>query len=178
MLDELKKLLPEAEKIQDSELLQSTLQCFADGLRAGGWTPEDMKRIPATLLIPDCPFSFLDHTRAVTNCAEAVASRMKEIYGDAFSVDMDVIIAGGLLHDVGKLMEIQKDPSGGFRKSDQGKILRHPISGTALAAKRNIPDSILHIIACHSREGDAVRRSTEAVIIHHADFSNFEPFKP
>ena len=31
--------------------------------------------------------------------------------------------------------------------------------------------------AAHAGEGDLVRRSTEATIVHHADFMSFEPFK-
>jgi hypothetical protein len=33
----------------------------------------------------------------------------------------------------------------------------------------------MHMIAVHAGEGDGKWRSTEAVIIHHADFTNFEP---
>jgi len=103
---------------------------------------------------------------------------MKGVYGEQLNIDFDIIIAGGLLHDVGKLLEIERALEGGYRKSEGGKRLRHPLSGIILAAARNIPEPVLHIIACHSKEGNAVRRTTEAVIIHHADFSNFEPFVP
>jgi hypothetical protein len=33
------------------------------------------------------------------------------------------------------------------------------------------------MIAAHSKEGDLGRRTTESIIIHHADFLSFEPFK-
>ena len=32
-------------------------------------------------------------------------------------------------------------------------------------------------IATHAAEGDLVKRSTEAFIVHHADFMTFLPFK-
>ena len=178
MTESLKNYFPLVTKISDQQLQRAVLDTFSDALDKGGWKPADMKRIPATLLIPDCPFSFLDHTNAVTACSLAVAGEMKKIYGSAFSVDFDILIAGGLLHDVGKLLEIEEDPKGGFRRSQSGRLLRHPLSGLALAASKGIPDAILHIIGCHSKEGEAVRRTTEAIIIHHADFSNFEPFRP
>jgi hypothetical protein len=32
-------------------------------------------------------------------------------------------------------------------------------------------------VATHAAEGDLVQRSTEAWIVHHADFMSYEPFK-
>ena len=40
-----------------------------------------------------------------------------------------------------------------------------------------IPDPICHIIAAHATEGNLVKRSTEAIIVHHADFMSYLPFK-
>ena len=139
MKEELKDCFPLLSEIEETGLRQAVLDTFADGLQKGGWAVEDLKKIPATLLIPDCPYSFLDHTNAVTACSLSLAREMKKIYRERFSVDFDVIIAGGLLHDVGKLLEIERDPPGGFRRSQSGKILRHPLSGIALAAQRGIP---------------------------------------
>jgi len=36
---------------------------------------------------------------------------------------------------------------------------------------------VCHIIAAHAHEGDLVKRTTEAYIVHHADFMTFLPFK-
>ena len=36
---------------------------------------------------------------------------------------------------------------------------------------------VCHIIAAHAGEGDRIKRSTEAYIVHHADFMTFLPFK-
>ena len=177
MTDKIESYFPGIQNIKEQNLRRIVRETFIEALKTGGWNAEDMNTIPATLLIPDCPFSFLQHTIAVTSCALAVGREMKKIYGDALQIDFDVLIAGGLLHDVGKLLEIERDPEGGFRKSAGGKLLRHPISGTAIASGKGAPDEVLHIIACHSKEGEAVRRTTEAIIIHHADFSNFEPFR-
>ncbi len=40
-----------------------------------------------------------------------------------------------------------------------------------------MPDAVCHIIAAHAGEGDMVTRSTEAIIVHHADFMSYLPFK-
>jgi len=85
-------------------------------------------------------------------------------------------IRGVLLHDIGKLVEY-KEENGKFSQSKLGKLVRHPISGVGLCYGQGIPEEIMHIIASHSWEGDRSKRTPEAIIVHHADFTNFEQFK-
>jgi hypothetical protein len=47
----------------------------------------------------------------------------------------------------------------------------------ALAMECGVPDRVCHIIAAHAAEGDLVKRSVEATIVHHADFMSYLPFK-
>ena len=89
-------------------------------------------------------------------------------------LNRDHVIAGGLLHDIGKLLEFAY-LDGEYVKSAGGKLLRHPFSGMALAAEFGIPDEVLHIIATHAKEGDHGPRTPEATIVHHCDFALFEP---
>jgi putative nucleotidyltransferase with HDIG domain len=175
--DVLKRYFPTIKEITDEALREKVLDVYCDALKAGGWTPEDMQRIPASLLLPEGCANFLEHTNAVTNTALAMYEAMKGVYGERLRVNRDVLVAGGLLHDVGKLLEIAYC-DGKYTRSRSGDLLRHPFSGLTLASARGIPDEILHIIACHSKEGETTRRTVEAIIIHHADFANFEPFKP
>jgi hypothetical protein len=91
------------------------------------------------------------------------------------------VISGAILADVGKLLEYETvDGPDGQQKAKQsrrGEMLRHPFTGVALAMQCGIPDEICHIIAAHAGEGDLVNRTTEAYIVHHADFMAFLPFK-
>jgi 23S rRNA maturation-related 3'-5' exoribonuclease YhaM len=89
---------------------------------------------------------------------------------------MDTVIAGAILADVGKLLEYEK-ADGKTRQSERGRYLRHPFTGVALAMECGVPDRIAHVIAAHAGEGDHVRRSVEATIVHHADFMSFLPFQ-
>jgi hypothetical protein len=66
---------------------------------------------------------------------------------------------------------------GKSRQSERGEALRHPFTGVALALECGVPDAVCHIIAAHAAEGDLVKRTTEAYIVHHADFMAFLPFK-
>ncbi len=173
---EIVTLLPELAWIADPELRDKTMACWQDAMVRGGWTMADMDRLPFTLLINDCPASFRTHVRSVTQMAVAAARIFNEQYGSFRPMNLDLIVSGALLHDIGKLLEFKND-NGKYVKSDNGKLLRHPFSGAALAAQHNLPDAIVHIIATHAKEGDAGYRTPESIIVHHADFMNFEPLK-
>jgi len=86
----------------------------------------------------------------------------------------DYLIAGALLHDVGKLMEYELKDDGTVVKSEIGKKMRHPVSGSKLAEECGLPEEVVHIIYAHSKEGDTIKRSPEAIIVHHCDFIDFE----
>ncbi|MFH1502342.1 MAG: HD domain-containing protein [Candidatus Eisenbacteria bacterium] len=173
--DDVRKALPELALITDAALREKTLEVWIDAMERGGWEVGDLDEIPFTLLI-DTGVSFLDHTRSVTRTAVAIAETMSGFYGDRMPINMDYLVSGGILHDVGKLVEYKRE-GGKYSKSDMGKDLRHPFSGTALAFQHGVPSEICHMIAAHAKEGDGARRMPEAFIIHHADFANFESLK-
>lgn len=169
-------LFPELSLIKDRELRAKVAATWQDAIDSGGWKPEDLRRIPFTLLIPGVKFDLVHHTRAVTQTAVRIAETLRENYGAAIKLDMDILVAGAILHDVGKLLEYAKQGKV-IGKSDFGALLRHPFSGQALAYKHGLPASVLHMIAYHSKEGDLGKRIAEAIVVHHADFVNFEPLK-
>lgn len=172
---EVKKLIPELEWIKDEILREQVLDTWCDAMERGGWEPEDLDNMPFTLLLDPCPASFLAHTRAVTTVAHSAGKTLEKFYGDKLHLNLDHLVAGGILHDVGKLLEYEKK-NGKVVKSHRGDCLRHPFSGVGLGFAHEIPDEILHLIAMHAKEGNLGKRSPEASIIHHADFINFEPF--
>ena len=116
------------------------------------------------------------HKRLVVHVARDAGEKIREFCAEALPVDRDVLIAGAILADVGKLLEYERDGAGGSRESARGKYLRHPFTGVSLAMECGLPDAVTHIIATHAGEGDMVARTTEAWIVHHADFMTFEPF--
>ena len=176
MKDELQKIFPEFKSIQDETLRNKALDVWIEAIERGGWKIEDLNRIPFTLLIPDCRVNIIEHTRGVTNTAIQAAKVLKDFNGGEYEIDFDLLVCGGLLHDVGKIVEYEDNPQA-IRKSPTGKLLRHPFSGAGLAMKHGLPDKVVHIIAVHAKEGDGGYRCPEAVIVHHADFMNFEPLK-
>ncbi len=176
MQDTVKKLWPELEWIQNEELRESVARTWELALEGSPLDADDLNRIPFTLLVPDCPATFMEHKRCVVHIARKSAEAMQEFLGKGLPIDIDTVIAGAILADVGKLLEYEKE-GGETRQSARGKHLRHPFTGVALAMASGVPDEVCHIIAAHAGEGELVKRTTEAIIVHHADFMSFLPFK-
>jgi putative nucleotidyltransferase with HDIG domain len=169
-------LWPELEWIKNSELRRKTALTWEIALKRSALPAADLEKIPFTLLVPDLKVSFMTHKRSVVHISRDCGLQMKKFYKDELPIDMDVLIAGAILADVGKLLEYDlKD--GRIVKGRYGKYLRHPFSGVSLAEEAGLPPEVCHIIAAHSGEGDHVKRSVEACIVHHADFMTFLPFK-
>ena len=167
------KVFPLIDRISDSSLLARTVSCWEEAVKKGGWNKEDLYKIPFTLLQVEYKPSIATHTNGVAGAAVAMAEVLQRIYGDHIKINMDILISGAILHDVGKVLEYAEE-NGKFRKSDSGKLVRHPVSGAVLAAEIGLPPEVQHIIATHSYEGDKTPRTVESVIVHHADFANFE----
>lgn len=176
MAEKLIDAFPQIERISNKDLKTKVIDCWMEALKQGGWEVEDLEEIPFTLLITDAPVSLGAHTRNVTDCSIALGEVMAKGYKGILDINFDLLIAGAILHDVAKVLEYRRE-GGAFKVTDHGRILRHPISGCALAAKMGLPESVQHIIAVHSREGDGGHRTAEAYIIHHADFVNYHPLK-
>lgn len=173
MKDDILKLIPEIKKIKDKKLKEKVILTWEQGIKEGGWKIEDLEKIPFTLLIKDFKINLIQHTRAVTHTAYEVGKVLLKMYNDFIQIDLDVLLAGAILHDVGKLIEYKR-VQGKFIKSERGKLLRHPFSGANLASKCGLPEEVVHVIAVHSKEGDLGGRTVEGTIVYHADYINFE----
>ncbi|MCP4599931.1 MAG: HD domain-containing protein [Proteobacteria bacterium] len=165
------------EKIKDQGLREKVVETWYIACKQGGWESfEEIETMPFTMLTDTHGVNFVEHTIAVTEGAVGLAEAQMATYKKMpYEIDMDRLLAGGILHDVGKLVETIKDGKGGFVKSLTGKCTRHPISGTVLAAKVDLDDKTLNTIACHAKEGDGRPQVVETVLIHQADFGTFNP---
>jgi len=176
MKEEVERLWPELEWIQNADLREKVTQTWIKAFEESPLDPKDLEVIPFTLLVPNCPVTFMEHKRCVVHIARRSGESMKDFLGKALKIDMDVVIAGAILADVGKVLEYEK-VDGKSSQSERGRLLRHPFTGVSVAMACGIPDTVCHIIAAHAGEGDHVKRTTEAYIVHHADFMSFLPFK-
>mgnify|MGYP002639975666 CR=1 FL=1 len=178
MSKEVYDLWPELHWIENEDLRQKTAKTWELALDRSVLTTEDLKRIPFTLLVgPDLKVTFMDHKSSVVHIVRDAGNKINEMYHGELPVNMDVLIAGAILADVGKLLEYELDENNQAVQGNYGKYLRHPFSGVSLAEEAGVPAEVCHIIATHAGEGNMVKRTTEAYLVHHADFMTFLPFK-
>ena len=150
--------------IKDTALQDMVVEVWKKAIDIRRWNSLD--EIPFTLLFEDSGL-LTDHTKRITNCAKAIYDQRDE------DINLDYLIAGALLHDVGKIVEYEKK-DGKVVKSEYGEVFRHPVSGSKLAWQVGLPDEVVHIIYAHSHEGDKTKRSLEAIIVNHCDFIDFQ----
>ncbi len=180
--DQIAELFPNLMDIRDNTLRDRVAAVWSEALAVGcagkGWTFDELRAIPFTLLAGRIDLRFVEHLNSCCKQCIAIAGVLKEVFGDRIPVHLDHLIAGSLLADVGKLLEFDKRPGPDGRpvpvKGRFGDLLRHPFSGVALCYKHGLPPEVMHIVATHSHEGDKVERTIESWIFHHADFIDFD----
>lgn len=129
---------------------------------------------------------YLEHVRNVARHAYYLAQRYAELYPDMSPpLRVDVAVAGGILHDIGKLRELRATPMGA-EYTASGSLIGHILQGrdmvreTAAAqaeAGEPIDDETLlrleHVIVSHQRlpEWGSPKppMTPEALVVHYAD---------
>ena len=125
---------------------------------------------------------FLEHVLSVTRTAAHLAQKYAEMYprmNPALSTDL--VVAGAVLHDIGKLRELDGDPAGA-RYTPAGNLLGHILLGRDMVREAAAgfpglaPETLLrleHAVVSHhgTREfGSPTEPQTpEALLVHHAD---------
>jgi len=122
----------------------------------------------------------LQHTVEVADFASAmVLARRAGACDAATTPSLDLVIAGALLHDIGKTRELE-NTGYGYEYSRPGKLLGHISIGVQIVLARMgrdlspvLRDSLLHILLAHhgKREYGSPQppMTPEAVIVHAAD---------
>ncbi|HEX6985836.1 MAG TPA: HD domain-containing protein [Planctomycetaceae bacterium] len=123
---------------------------------------------------------FVEHVLSVARTALFLADKYAEHY-PRLGLSKDLVVAGAVLHDIGKLAEIDPRPEGSDY-TPRGRLIGHVLLGRDLVRDkaREIdgldPEVLLrleHVIVSHHdlpESGSPVPPSTpEALIVHHAD---------
>ena len=175
---QISELFPNLMDIKDAVLRDQVAAVWNEALTQGcggkGWKFDEIRAIPFTLLAGKIDMRFVEHLNSCCKQCIAITKVLGEVFGSRVPVNLDYLIAGSLLADVGKLLELDKDSAGRVIKGFYGEMLRHPFSGVALCYLHGIPPEVMHIVATHSHEGDKVERTIESWIFHHADFIDFD----
>jgi len=165
-------LFPELKLFQAPNFVGPLMRAWKLAIARGNFShPEECHFLPREVGFTT-PISLVAHTRIVTELSLKTA----DILGRTMPVGRDLVLAGALLHDVGKLLEY--GPSGAETIiTPAGRRLNHRFSGASLCQEVGLPPEVVHIVYAHSEEGKFIARSVEAVIVYHADFTHFEALK-
>ncbi len=166
-----RRLLRLTEEIQ-SPHLKALLNLF--------WNDEEFvekqfKLAPAAKLMHHAYLGGLvEHTLAVTEMALAVCQQYEG------RLDKDMLLAGAILHDIGKTREFEYDFK--IEYTDEGRLLNHLVSGVVMVEQKiaqlsDFPEEtalrLKHLIASHhgSREFGSPEppKTLEALVLNHID---------
>jgi putative nucleotidyltransferase with HDIG domain len=114
-----------------------------------------------------------DHIRAVTRMAVNIAEEMAGLFPE-FRYDRDILIAGCLCHDIGKVWEFDPENVRRWKANPRAvgmPSLRHPGYGIHICLTMGLPEAVAHMAAAHSGEGELLVRSLENTILHWADYT-------
>lgn len=161
------KLFPEINEISNGEMKDRVIDAWLLALRDSQWERiEDLSWIPGRAEF----ITNIQHCRGVARIGMAIARALLNGTDVAPEVtfDMDTVIAGCILHDLGKLLEYAPPPNPPGTKTPLGKYMMHHILGAHLAIKAGLPAEVVHCIESH-REAESFERSYEAKIVHYSD---------
>jgi len=164
--------LPELSGVQDEELRRRSIEAWAYALAQTSFSRiSDIPGEATPGVFALTRGTQVAHLRSVARIAIAIADDFAAQFPEA-NIERDIVLAGALLHDVGKAWEF--DPDNRNRWSRDGSqagspSLRHPIYGAHVCLAVGLPEEIAHIAAAHAAEGDLLYRSLECVIVHRAD---------
>jgi 3'-5' exoribonuclease len=124
---------------------------------------------------------FLEHVLNVARSCVYFADKYADLYCDMQPpLDKGLVIAGGILHDIGKVRELTTTPAGA-EYTPSGNLIGHILQGRDIvretAAKYPLDAEKLlrleHIIVSHQRLAEwgspKPPMTPEAFIVHHAD---------
>jgi len=164
--------LPELTEISESELADKVVEAWAKSLSEGGFRAiGDLQGSGGPDVMVLKKGTQVDHLRGVTRFAMLLAQELAALQTD-FRYDRDVLVAGALIHDVGKPFEYDPRNRTRWQKAPRASGLpaaRHTLHGYHVCMSVGLPVEVAHIAGAHSPEGNLIVRSRECTIVHHAD---------
>lgn len=166
--------MPEIGWIQDAGLRAGVADAWAAAIASSGFARiGDMKPSGNYDSRPLRHGTQADHIRSVTRMAVRIAEEMAQLFPD-FRCDRDLLIAGSLCHDIGKVWEFDPENVRRWKANPRAvgmPSLRHPGYGIHICLTMGLPEAVAHMAAAHSGEGELLVRSLENTILHWADYT-------
>lgn len=166
--------MPEIGWIEDASLRAGVTDAWAAAVASSSFTRiGEMKPSGNYDSTPLRHGTQADHIRSVTRMAVKIAEEMAGLFPE-FRYDRDILIAGCLCHDIGKVWEFDPENVARWKANPRAvgmPSLRHPGYGIHICLTMGLPEAVAHMAAAHSGEGELLVRSLENTILHWADYT-------
>lgn len=170
----LETVFPAFLEIGDAGLREKAELAMGMAMEQGGWNEENLRNVPVTLNWINCDVNWIEHVTDVTEMCILEFDKMKKYYArHKVPFDRDTVVAGALLHDIGKLTEFVPGEGDTAVHGENFQLMRHPLSGAIIASKAGLPDNIVHLIATHSFEGEKSYHTLESEFVRTVDIFVF-----
>jgi putative nucleotidyltransferase with HDIG domain len=163
-IGKIEEAFPIISQISDHELKAAVIRCWVRMWEESKW-----------LEIEDCPFtppfpdiSLVAHINCVGELILAAADILEK-HNPELKLDRDYLIVGVLLHDLSKMVEIEKGPQGVIW-GELLKMMPHSTYGAFLALSEGLPPRVANIIMAHTRMTGTLPASPEATLLHYLDY--------
>ncbi len=149
-----------------AEIAHPELASVVSGVLGATGVREGMRLLPAAGADGHHGYAggLLEHTVGVATLCRETAQLHPRLRSD-------LLLAAALLHDVGRVRELERGPA--FRPTKEGALLGHVQLGVrlvdehAVAVEPTLRAELLHAIAAHHDRGAA--RTAEAAVLYHAN---------
>jgi 3'-5' exoribonuclease len=162
---------------RDPDELDGFLEFLADEISHAG-LKEAVRRFLADVAIrerlrelPASPETHHTYAGGLLEHTVGVATLCRETGHLHPRLRTDLLIAAALLHDIGRIRELERGPA--FRQTDEGRLLGHVHLGLRLIEERAVVlepvvrAELLHAVATHHDPRAA--RTAEAAVLYHAN---------
>lgn len=168
--EEILDALPEIGEVENHQWREACLSVWAEAAGMSCW--KRLADAPNNLDVPED--SLVRHTRGVYAGAFALAEAMQK--SQNVDINRDKLRVICLLHDVCKLVELEKAQTG-YRKSRRGEEFPHGYFSCHLCMKHGLPEDIAAAILSHSQFIKNTPACIEGILQFYADLADADVCK-
>lgn len=168
-----KWLMPELDYIKDEKTKDTILDIWQEAIDSNEWESKGLEHSGiSTVMRKGCPEDLMMHTRHVTAACNAVYDALKPMFDQVGSCSKEELLAGAMLHDVGKLLEMDY-VDGKVVHTHYGDLFNHTVSSAWLCKKHGLSQNIVHMVLTHSTtlspEGTKAYCTPESLVLKYLD---------
>lgn len=162
-------LFPELQLVSDERLRDAVVTIWREL-----WALSEFDVLESVPVSANIDYPQIKHCQGIVRAALAVAEAWESVHDVKF--DRDVLIAGALLMDVSKFVEIRPRPGGGYEETPIGRSLPHAFFAAHRALELEVPLPVVHIMTTHSPSSGKAPNTLECHLLDWIDQADISAF--